>query len=65
MDRVQKAEAVCEALRRYVAAQPDEHTNQAAHIIHQKLVAMALCYDVRVNPQWVIEYAVERLRAAV
>ena len=65
MARVQKAEAVCEIFRRYVAAQPGEHTKQAAHTMLQKPVAMALYYDVRVSPQWVIEYVVERLRAAV
>ena len=43
MARVQNVEAVCEALRRYVAAQPDEHAKQAAHTILQKSVAMALC----------------------
>ena len=48
--RADKAVAVCEALRRYVAAQPDEHSRQSAHTILQKSVAMALSYDVRVNP---------------
>ena len=54
MARVAKAEEVCVALRRYVATQPDEYTKQSAHVILQKSVAMALCYDVRVNPQWVV-----------
>ena len=58
-------EAVCAALRRYVAAQPDAFSKQAAHTILQKSVAMALCYDVRVNPQWVNAHAVDRLQAAV
>ena len=65
MERAQKAEAVCAALRRYVVAQPDEFSKQAAHAILQKSVAMALCYDVRVNQQWAAEYAVDRLQAAV
>ena len=39
--RADKAVAVCEALRRYVAAQPDEHSRQSAHTSLQKTVAMA------------------------
>ena len=42
-ERVYEAEAVCEAIQRYVASRPDEHTKQAAHTILQKSVAMALC----------------------
>ena len=63
--RVAKAEDVCVALRRYDAAQADEYTKQSAHVIIQKSVAMALCYDVRVNPYRVVGEAVERLRAVV
>ena len=65
MERVLKAEAVCDALRRYVAAQPDEYCKQSAHVILHKSVTMALSYDVRVNPHWVVEHAVLRLQAAV
>ena len=63
--RADKAVAVCAALRRYVASQPDEHSRQSAHTICQKSVAMALSYDVRANPFWVVEHAVTRLQEAI
>ena len=34
-------------------------------MILQKSVASALCYDVRVNPEWVVAHAVAKLQAAV
>ena len=62
MARVVKAEAVCEALRRYVAAQPDEHARQAAHVVQHMATTTAPCYLSRAIPYEIVAAADEASR---